>query len=107
MGTPRDDGRRAAARVVGVEAALIAGALFCLLLALFASSTSGDIRERAATARGAVYSAAVTEVAGLPSYWYDPQVYSPVFGLTVQVKVPGGGKADVCLGGHSVAAVVS
>uniref|UniRef100_A0A0D9W6Z2 Late embryogenesis abundant protein LEA-2 subgroup domain-containing protein n=1 Tax=Leersia perrieri TaxID=77586 RepID=A0A0D9W6Z2_9ORYZ len=105
MGSPCDDGSsRGAARDIRVSAALVAASLIGLLLALFVSvvsSKSGDIPERP------VYSVSITEFEDLPTYWNNKLAYSPVLGLTVHVKVPGGGKSDVCIGGHTVAAVVS
>uniref|UniRef100_A0A0E0DFZ4 Late embryogenesis abundant protein LEA-2 subgroup domain-containing protein n=1 Tax=Oryza meridionalis TaxID=40149 RepID=A0A0E0DFZ4_9ORYZ len=116
--SPRDDGRREAARAAGVAAALIAASLFCLFIALVLQSTStstsggggggGGVREERG---GAVYSAAVTVLSGLhPSNdLLHIGTLFPVFNLTVHVEVLPGGKAGggVCLGGHSVSAVVS
>uniref|UniRef100_A0A0E0H300 Late embryogenesis abundant protein LEA-2 subgroup domain-containing protein n=1 Tax=Oryza nivara TaxID=4536 RepID=A0A0E0H300_ORYNI len=113
--SPRDDGRREVARAAGVAAALIAASLFCLFIALVLQSTStsggggdgGVVREECGRA---AYSAAVTVLSGLhPSNdLLHIGTLFPVFNLTVHVEVPPGGKAGgVCLGGHSVAAVVS
>ncbi|KAF0892981.1 hypothetical protein E2562_021283 [Oryza meyeriana var. granulata] len=70
---------------------------------------SGNVPWRAAL--DAVYSAAITVAGGLHP-WQDlmgplsRKTLYPVFDVAIHVEVPGGAKARVCLGGHSVAAIV-
>uniref|UniRef100_A0A0D9W6Z1 Late embryogenesis abundant protein LEA-2 subgroup domain-containing protein n=1 Tax=Leersia perrieri TaxID=77586 RepID=A0A0D9W6Z1_9ORYZ len=85
---------------LGVALGLTAVLLMCTHLGLWVV----DIRNHTAAARGAEYSLAVTDFAGLSSY---RELSSPVIGLALSVRVPAAAKAEVCVGGHAVAAAVS
>ncbi|EAZ31302.1 hypothetical protein OsJ_15413 [Oryza sativa Japonica Group] len=114
--SPRDDGRREVARAAGVAAALIAASLFCLFIALVLQSTStsggggdgGGVREECGRA---AYSAARYRA----QRGGTPRTTCCISGRSSRCSTspstssapPAGKPGGFCLGGNSVAAVVS